>query len=126
LGFKKDTTEMKKKAPENSDLGCFSDNLIWLSIFNNQPQFHLNTISSNMCFSNQCCIKSSNNPLGYMINMRLNFDLFQNRLLLGQSADPVVPPDPAKKLCTTICPWLPGPLIWSQLKLPQQQKQQWS
>jgi hypothetical protein len=32
-----------------------------------------------------------------MINMRLNFDLFQNRLLLEQSADPVVPPDPAKK-----------------------------
>jgi len=28
LSFKKDTAEMKKKAPENSDLGCFSDNLI--------------------------------------------------------------------------------------------------
>jgi hypothetical protein len=70
-----------------------------------------------MRFSIQCCIKSSNNPLRYMINMRLNFDLFQNRLLLEQSADPVVPPDSAKKkLCTIIC-LCPPDLVSTQITL---------
>jgi hypothetical protein len=115
LSFKKDTTEMKK-VRKNLPLEYFSDNLIWFSIFINQLQIPLNNTSSSMCFSSQCCMISSNNPLRYMINMRLNFDLFQNRLLSEQSPHPVVPPDPAKKNSAQRSAY--APLIWSQLKLP--------